>query len=284
MMKHEITHRLIVGLVPFIGGLVLLQMSLQLVHQWSDMDSYLNLNNLFSKLITDIFMNHTLFELIFNGIIGFTVARMIWQACKQSYLQQKWNVIFNNKKHNELTKKLNKKYKSWNTNFLVVRDSSFFALTMGLFHPKIIVSTGLLEVIQGKELEAIFYHEKYHCEKHDPMKIFLITLVMNGMSYIPAIKGVVKYYKIWKELLADRFAITNMGSTLELGNALLKMISYGKQQQVVGVHFGGTAIDYRILQIIEPNSVIIVPSLTFRSMLGSIIVLVCMMFITFFGH
>lgn len=284
-MNQENSSRYILALVPLLGGLVLFPMGLQLIHQWSDINFNTNLISLFTEVVKDVLINHTFLELIFNVIISFTVVKIIWRIIKQVYLHRKWNLFFQGKKHIVLSNQLNKKYRSWNTRFLVVRDSSFFALSMGLFHPRIVISTGLLNAVRGKEREAIFFHEKYHCEQYDPLKMVLVTLAMDGMSYIPAIKGAVSYYKIWKELLADRFAIKQMNSVLELGNALLKMISSGQdQRQSIGVHFTGTAMEYRIQQIIEPNQLIIVPSITCKSLLISIFVLMLMMFIVISGH
>lgn len=284
-MNQEKPTRYVIFLIAIIGAVVFLQMCMQLIHQWSDIDFNRNLNLLFAQLIKDIWLNHSLLELFFNGVIGFTMVKMVWHIIKQIYLHRKWNAFFKSKKHDGLTRKLNKKYSSWGTTFLVVRDSSFFALSMGLFHPKIVISTGLLNVVHEKEQRAILYHERYHCHKFDPLKMVVITLIMNSMSYVPALKGLVQYYKIWKELLADRFVIQQMGSALELGNALLKMISLGKrEQQNVGVHFGETAIHYRIQQITEPKSLLRIPFVSFKSLLCSLVVLLMMMFISIGGH
>jgi hypothetical protein len=71
-------------------------------------------------------------------------------------------------------------------------------------------------------------------------------------------------------LLADRFAIKQMGTELHLGNVLLKLVNAGNlQQRAIGVYFAETALHYRIMQILEPDKTVNVPIALFRPLLVS---------------
>ncbi len=158
--------------------------------------------------------------------------------------------------------------KKWGTEFIVVNDEKFIALTIGFFQPRIIVSTGVLSMFSNHEVEAILLHEWYHCRNRDPLKMFLLALILDGLGYIPTMKAMVRDFKTWKELLADRFAIKQMGTEYYLGNVLLKLSKVGKMQHSTAVaYFAENAINYRIMQVLEPKQRIHVPMSDFKPLL-----------------
>ena len=51
---------------------------------------------------------------------------------------------------------------------------------MGFVRPKIVLSTGLMSLLNDDELKAVIYHEMYHKENRDPLKnIFDVTLFIH---------------------------------------------------------------------------------------------------------
>jgi len=206
-----------------------------------------------------------MFTLLINVIIIYTFGRMLWRLSKQIFLTRKWFKVFQSKKHIRLSNVLNNKYRKWETEFIVVKDEKFIALTLGLLRPKIIVSTGVIDMFSKQEVEAILLHERYHALNRDPFKIFLLTLILDGMGYIPSMKTMVSNFRTWKELLADQFAMSQMGTEYYLGNVLLKLSSVGKiQYSSAAVHFAENAINYRIMQVLEPKQKIRIPILNFK--------------------
>ncbi|MEK8127086.1 M56 family metallopeptidase [Paenibacillus filicis] len=99
-----------------------------------------------------------------------------------------------------------------------MRDEGFVALAIGMRKPIIVISTQVLETFSSDEVKAILLHEWHHCRNLDNVKMFLMTLLTEAFGYWPIMKPVFRYYQIWTELLADRFAIHQMGTELHLAS------------------------------------------------------------------
>ncbi|MCM3755862.1 M56 family metallopeptidase [Sporosarcina aquimarina] len=139
---------------------------------------------------------------------------------------------------------------------MVISHPAAIAITMGLVRPRIVLSTGLMKLLTDDELTAVIYHEMYHKENHDPLKNFLISLCSSTLWYIPILKWFNQKYRIFKELLADEFAIEKQATSLNLGSALLKMLKVGKQEKILFAHasFADTSVNYRIKYLLNPFS------------------------------
>ena len=81
------------------------------------------------------------------------------------------------------------------------------AFTIGLFRPKVVVSEGMLQTFSDEEMDAIIFHEEYHQNNRDPLKLFCFTLLAEGMMYIPILKGLLQRYHTYQELAADKYAM-----------------------------------------------------------------------------
>ncbi|WP_010275502.1 M56 family metallopeptidase [Paenibacillus senegalensis] len=197
---------------------------------------------------------------IINMLIGYTLSKIIWRITRQLYLSQQWLKRFRANKHHKLTKRLNYKYHNWGTEIIVVRDNAFVALTIGLLRPKIVVSTAVLEIFNGKEVKAILLHERYHCRNYDGRKMFLSTLLADAFGYLPIVKPIICYFQTWQELSADRYAIRQMGTEAHLGSVLLKLAKQSfPRRYEAAVHFTHSTLEYRIIQVLEPERAVNVP-------------------------
>ena len=74
------------------------------------------------------------------------------------------------------------------------------AFTIGLFRPKVVMSEGLLQTFSDEEIDAIIFHEEYHQNNWDPLKLFCFTLLAEGMMYIPILKELLQRYHTYQEL------------------------------------------------------------------------------------
>lgn len=257
-MSPVVKMRLIYALMIFFASVVLMQMGFILIHQIRNFE------------VQGMLLSHILFDLV----IAYTFVRMMWRIVNQWYLSSKWLKIFRSRAHHKLTKQLNDKYRRWKTELIVVEDDAFLALTIGMLRPKIVVSTGVFTRFNEDEVKAILLHEWYHCRNRDNIQMFISTLLTDAFGYLPIIKPSVRFYKTMKELLADRFAIMQMGTELHLGNVLLKLVKSGHiNRRKAAIHFTETAIDYRIMQILEPEKVVKVPIALIRPLLLSCVFL-----------
>lgn len=260
---------------------VMLQMGISVYHQISDVNYYPDVIRYMKRIGQDLLVNHTIAELLLDTIILFTIIRICVRLFKQWFLTRKWSLYFSRRIHHEKTSYYTRKYRRWKVEIVIIRDQSFVALTMGIFRPKIIVSTGALELLNKNELHAVILHEIYHYLRKDPIKHLFITSFSDGMSYVPIIKQLAASYRVRKEMLADRFAIDHTGSSTDLGNALLKILNSNKRQHsAVGIGFAQSAVHYRIMQIVEPGNLPNVPvTVHWKSMLCSAVVLVSILLI-----
>jgi Zn-dependent protease with chaperone function len=156
-----------------------------------------------------------------------------------------------------------------------VENEKFIALTIGYIHPMIIVSTYLLDYFPEGQVHAILLHEQFHAEKRDPLKLLLISIVMGGLGYIPLLKGLVQYYRSWRELFADRYAVLKMGSGYELGHVLLqlgKLLKPKEPYSEVSTSFAKTDVNYRIIQLLKPKETVDIPFMRPKSWVTSLLV------------
>lgn len=216
--------------------------------------------------------------LVTDLMVGFAAVRAVWAAAAQVRAHRAAARLFRMHEEPDATRRLNEVYGAWGTPILVVRDEGFVALAAGLLHPRIIVSTGVLQRFGPEEVEAILQHERHHCLNRDNLKRFVSEMLAQAFPYLPIIRPVVAYAKTWQELFADRFAIAQMGTSLYLGNALLKFAREGRISPRGAVaHFTGTALEYRMLQIIEPETAVKVPLRLYRPVLTTCCFLLLLM-------
>lgn len=274
-MNPTVKSNLAFALLLFSGAFILLQMGLLVAHQALNEQPQWNLLQFCLSGLQEHTVGHDITKMLFNALFVYTVLRIVLRITNQIRMSRKWNRIFQAKENKKLTKQLNYKYRGWKTRLIVVDDRAFIAVTMGIFRPKIIVSSGLLSMFSEREAKAILLHEWHHCRNYDPLKLFLTTVIMDGMGYVPIIRATVNYYKTWSELLADRFAIKQMGSVYDLANVFLRLSDRGKVRiDAVGAYFADHAINYRIMQVLEPEKPIHVPFLHLRPVLTSVFIFV----------
>lgn len=99
-----------------------------------------------------------------------------------------------------------KKYKKYLSHLLekenkyILPTAEVAAFTIGLFRPKVVMSEGLLQTFSDEEIDAIIFHEEYHQNNWDPLKLFCFTLLAEGMMYIPILKELLQRYHTYQEL------------------------------------------------------------------------------------
>jgi Zn-dependent protease with chaperone function len=193
-------------------------------------------------------------------LLAYTFSRMLLRILKQWRLTAKGLRLFRSCLNPALSKRLQEEYRVWNTEILVVRDKAFVGLNIGLWRPRIVISTAALAQCSAEEVKGILLHELHHCRKRDNLRLFILTLMAESFFYLPVIKPVLAYVHTWLELFADRFAIRQMGTSLHVGTVLLKLAG-GERAPSYGaaLEFAGTALDYRMLQIISPEEEVQVP-------------------------
>lgn len=216
-------------------------------------------------------------------VLGYTLIRLLWRIAAQVYLSRQWVRQFRSIQDMKLSRRLAYKYQSLGADIIVIKDESFVALVIGMRKPAIVISTGVLGMFSHNEVKAILLHEWHHCRNRDNAKMFLARLLTEAFGYLPVMRSIYRYYQTWTELLADRYAITRMGTELHLASVLLKLsrlASIGSHRAAVhmaAVQFVTATMPYRIAQVLEPDKTVKVKVAFLRPLLISCMLLLLLL-------
>src|SRR6516162_8682593 len=106
----------------------------------------------------------------------------------------------------------------------VVAGEEAFAVTHGLFRPRILVSTGLTTALTPAEIGAVLAHEREHLRRRHPLRMLAARLAAAWACYLPAGRWLASRAALRYELTADRAAAGRAGRSV-LAGALLKLAS-----------------------------------------------------------
>lgn len=110
------------------------------------------------------------------------------------------------------------------------------AWTVGLRHPRIVVTTSLLQALTTEEFSAVLHHEAYHLRSGHPLKALVIGVLREGFGWFPAVAASAETYAATRELAADAEAVRRSG-TEALRSALMKC----QGTQEIAAPFGAPA-------------------------------------------
>ncbi len=105
-----------------------------------------------------------------------------------------------------------------------VRDSAPFAASVGVFAPRIVISSALVSNLTLAELRAVLAHEDGHCRGRHPLRAVLWESLRRTFFFLPTLGDVAAHFSLSREIDADRHAVRSCGSR-PLASALLKNVS-----------------------------------------------------------
>jgi beta-lactamase regulating signal transducer with metallopeptidase domain len=104
----------------------------------------------------------------------------------------------------------------------VIAAGEAFAVTHGLLRPRILLSAGLVDVLDAAELMAVLVHERHHVVARDPLRLLAGRLLAGYGWFLPLLPWWTRRVALRRELAADRAATTRAGVAAVAG-ALLKL-------------------------------------------------------------
>lgn len=117
----------------------------------------------------------------------------------------------------------------------VIADLNPQAFCAGYWHPRVYVSTGVLEGLDPAARGAMLAHELHHRACRDPARLAVLRVLGRSLFFLPAIGSMAKRYAALAELAADRAAVTaSSGDTAPLARAMLASGAAG-DRSVVGI-------------------------------------------------
>lgn len=107
----------------------------------------------------------------------------------------------------------------------VVDATRPFAFAYGWIRPRVCVSTGLVQLLNARELEAVLHHEGWHVGRRDPLRLLLVQTAGAAFGVVPEIRRLVQDYLLAIEVAADQHVVTIMGTPQWLASALIKIMT-----------------------------------------------------------
>ncbi len=102
-------------------------------------------------------------------------------------------------------------------------DDRVFCCCAGLFFPQVVLSKGMLELLDGPELTAVLAHEAAHVRHRDPARALAVRCASNALFYLPLTRYLSEKALVASELGADSVAVTVAGQPA-LVRALLDVL------------------------------------------------------------
>lgn len=97
------------------------------------------------------------------------------------------------------------------------------AFTMGFRNPSIVLSQGLISILDDDELETVLAHELGHIARNDSLSNWIIVFLRDIMFFTPLIFFIFRDYASEKEKATDDFAIKLTEKPMAFAQALIKV-------------------------------------------------------------
>lgn len=250
MYKRQSTTMVFLSLI--ISGTIFLQMGIYVVSLLAGWNVRFNLVAVCHSWLKMIGLSSL--EFILDALVIYTLSFSVWKILSQWVQASRMKKRFELYKAEMLTINMNQSFSQGKDDFIVISHPAPLAITMGFIQPKIVLSTGLISLLNEEELQAVIAHELYHKENRDPLTMFLMALCASTIWYIPILQWFNEQYRIIKELLADDYAIDKQGTSVNLSSALLKMLKVGQHEKMAFAYasFANTSVNYRIDYLLDP--------------------------------
>lgn len=154
-----------------------------------------------------------------------------------------------NSKFNKVIENLCKGIEINSEKICIIQSKNHIAFSFGIFNSKIFISTGLINDLTRKELEAVLIHEKYHICNFHTLTFIYLEISKSLLFFIPVTGALVKKIKLLLEFNADQNAISAQGTDKYLRYALATTLST-EYKQAIFPNFSVSYIEQRINMLI----------------------------------
>jgi hypothetical protein len=110
------------------------------------------------------------------------------------------------------------------SSLILMQSPEPLAFCYGFLKPRICLSTGLVELLSPSQLQAVLFHEDYHRQRFDPLRILLVRAVGTALFFLPFVREWCRLFEINLELDADRYAVRQT-SRAALAGALYHLLN-----------------------------------------------------------
>jgi len=106
----------------------------------------------------------------------------------------------------------------------IIEDSRPLAFCFGIRQPKIYLSTGMLQMTNQQELEAVLHHEKYHLEHRDSLTHLVASIAVSLFPFFSILTDLMNRYHMKREMNADQAVVKAMKGTTSLIAVMKKFL------------------------------------------------------------
>ena len=130
------------------------------------------------------------------------------------------------------------------------------AVTVGLWRPRIWVSSGLLQALPPRQLAAVLEHERCHLRRRDALRRLLAAI--GSLPHLPALRRALRAeLALATEQVCDEAAGRRLGDRLLVAEAILRLErllarTRGPQPMLLAT-FDGSALAARVQGLAEPG-------------------------------
>jgi Zn-dependent protease with chaperone function len=106
--------------------------------------------------------------------------------------------------------------------FWVIDDKHPEAFCAGLLRPRVYLTSGTVEVMDGPGLEAVVLHERHHASRRDPLRLAAGRVIARSLFFLPGLRDLRDGQQLLAELGADERAVgAAAGDRSALAQAML---------------------------------------------------------------
>lgn len=134
-----------------------------------------------------------------------------------------------------------------------IKDPNLFSFCSGIFHQRIILTTGLAEALTDSELDAVLLHEQAHLKNLDPIKVLLGKTVSSMFFFLPIFSELNKNMVASSEILADNWVIRTQSGSNFLRSAIRKIIAMPQVSFATVPNIASDNLEIRIHRLVNPT-------------------------------
>jgi len=106
---------------------------------------------------------------------------------------------------------------------LVSANVQPLAMTIGLFQPRILLTTGVQHELGQDEVTAVIAHESHHARRFDPLWSIIVAVAERLLGWVPVVRRSIEQWTMLREVTADEAATNFYSDRSGLAGALVKM-------------------------------------------------------------
>lgn len=158
-----------------IAGILLVQMAMYVLHVMLGFQLRFNLFEVCTIWLESLGFDSLIYPM--NGLVFYTLAGAAALTFRQLWLSRSMARKLASLRDDRLTEELNRRYPEGQADLTVIAHREPMAFTMGFVAPRIVLSTGLLELLDERETEAVIHHERFHKRHRDPLRMYVLSLL-----------------------------------------------------------------------------------------------------------